>query len=83
MTTGLVLGKFAPLHKGHQLLIEAARAENDRVIVLIYDAPDLTNVPLPVRVRWLSSLYPDVRIIDRGMGRSAGGRGHARDRTDA
>ena len=24
MKTGLVLGKFAPLHKGHQLLIETA-----------------------------------------------------------
>lgn len=26
MTTGLTLGKFAPLHPGHQLLIETARA---------------------------------------------------------
>lgn len=64
MTTGLVLGKFAPLHRGHQLLIETARAENDHVIVMIYDAPDVTSVPLPVRAHWIKALYPKVRLIE-------------------
>ncbi len=64
MTTGLVLGKFAPLHKGHQFLIETALAENEQVIVLIYHAPDTTDVPLPVRARWIRELYPDVRVIE-------------------
>lgn len=64
MSCGLVLGKFAPLHKGHQLLIETARAENDCVIVIIYDAPDVTTVPLPVRADWIRTLYPDVRTIE-------------------
>lgn len=62
MTTGLVLGKFAPLHKGHQLLIETARAENDRVIVVIYDAPEITTTTLPVRTGWIKTLYPDVDV---------------------
>jgi len=30
MRRGLVFGKFMPLHRGHQLLIEAAFAECDR-----------------------------------------------------
>ena len=64
MTTGLVLGKFAPLHKGHQLLIDAACAENDRVIVIIYDAPDVTTAPLPIRARWIQTLYPDVEVME-------------------
>ena len=34
---GLTLGKFAPLHRGHQSLIEKALAETDRLIVMIYD----------------------------------------------
>ena len=46
MRTGLVLGKFAPLHKGHQLLIDTAVEENEKVIVMIYDAPDVTSVSL-------------------------------------
>lgn len=64
MTQGLVLGKFAPLHKGHQLLIETALRENDRVLVMIYDAPDITSVPLSVRADWIRTLYPAVTIIE-------------------
>ena len=64
MTTGLVLGKFAPLHKGHQWLIETALAENDRVVVMVYDAPDVTSVPLTVRARWIQALYPSVQIVE-------------------
>ncbi len=41
---GLTLGKFAPLHKGHQLVIETALAEMDEVISIIYDAPKTTSV---------------------------------------
>ncbi len=63
MSTGLVLGKFAPLHKGHQWLIETALAENERVLVMIYHAPDVTDVPLPVRAGWIRELYPAAEIV--------------------
>ncbi len=53
MKRGLTLGKFAPLHKGHQLVIETALAEMDEAIVIIYDAPESTEVPLNVRSNWL------------------------------
>lgn len=61
-TTGLVLGKFAPLHAGHQLLIERALAETDHVIVLIYGAANVTDVPLSVRSDWIRALYPAVEV---------------------
>jgi len=64
MTTGLVLGKFAPLHRGHQLLIDTAIAENDRVIVIIYNAPDLETPTLPVRAHWIRTLYPEVQVLE-------------------
>lgn len=64
MKRGLTLGKFAPLHKGHQLVIETALAEMDEVIVIIYDAPETTNVPLSVRAEWLRRLYPQIRLIE-------------------
>jgi len=60
--TGLVLGKFAPLHKGHQLLIETALSENERVIVIVYDSPEVTNIPLPVRTNWVKALYPSIDV---------------------
>ncbi len=61
---GLTLGKFAPLHQGHQHLIETARAETDRLILLIYDCPGLATPPLPVRAAWVRDLYPDIECIE-------------------
>lgn len=63
-TRGLTLGKFAPLHKGHQLLIETALAETDELVVVIYDAPETTPIPLTVRAGWLRRLYPAVRVVE-------------------
>lgn len=60
---GLTLGKFAPFHKGHQLLLETALAETDKVFVLIYDT-SLTSIPLTVRAGWIKKLYPEVEIIE-------------------
>jgi len=63
-TTGMTLGKFAPLHKGHQLLIDAAQRETDDVVVLIYNCPEITNVPLNVRARWIRDVYPRVEVVE-------------------
>ncbi len=61
---GLTLGKFSPLHRGHQLVIETALAEMDRVIVLVYDSPETTRCPLPVRAAWIRDLYPAVEVLE-------------------
>jgi len=63
-THGLVLGKFAPLHRGHQYLIDTALAETDGVTALIYDCPETTEIPLPVRARWLRELYPAMEVLE-------------------
>lgn len=64
MKRGLTLGKYAPLHLGHQFVIDQALAEMDEVVVLIYDAPDVTDIPLPVRAAWLRTLYPTIKVIE-------------------
>jgi cytidyltransferase-like protein len=63
-TLGLTLGKYAPLHAGHQLVIETALAEVERLIVLIYPCPDLTPIPLGVRAEWIRQLYPQTTVIE-------------------
>ena len=63
MRTGLALGKFAPLHRGHQELIETALSEVDQLIILIYDAPE-TRIPLAVRAGWIRALYPHAEVIE-------------------
>lgn len=61
---GLTLGKYAPLHRGHQLVIETALAEMDELFLVIYDCPEITPVPLPVRAGWLRRLYPQAHVIE-------------------
>src|SRR5690242_3378457 len=63
-THGLTLGKFAPLHAGHQYLIETALHEVDDLSIIIYDCPEVTPVPLNVRAAWLRDLYPSVQVIE-------------------
>ncbi len=63
MQRGLTLGKFAPFHRGHQMLIEAALSEVDELVVIVY-ATDLIDVPLQVRAGWIQELYPTVRVIE-------------------
>ncbi|WP_339137338.1 MAG: AAA family ATPase [Candidatus Electrothrix sp. GW3-4] len=63
MRRGLTLGKFAPFHRGHQLMVETALAEVDELLVMVY-ATDVTDVPLQVRAGWIQELYPTVRVIE-------------------
>ena len=70
MTVGLTLGKFAPFHKGHQFVIETALARTDHVIVLIYDSPEITSIPLGIRAQWIRDLYPAIEVIEAWGGPS-------------
>jgi NadR type nicotinamide-nucleotide adenylyltransferase len=64
MTVGLTLGKFAPLHKGHQALIEKGIAETEQFKVLIYHAPEETRIPLSVRADWIRTIYPGIEVLE-------------------
>lgn len=70
MKTGLTLGKFAPLHHGHQYLFETALDEVDQLIVIIYESADVTDVPLTVRANWIRQLYPQIEVIEGWNGPS-------------
>lgn len=58
---GFTIGKFAPLHKGHQFLIETALKEMDKMIVVVYDT-DVIDIPTEKRADWIKKLYPNVEI---------------------
>lgn len=59
---GFTIGKYAPLHKGHQLLIETAIKEMDQVYCIIYDT-DIIDIDIQQRASWIKRLYPTVNII--------------------
>jgi NadR type nicotinamide-nucleotide adenylyltransferase len=58
----LVVGKFAPLHKGHQFLLETALVECAHVTVLVYSNPDFPKMPSETRASWLRALYPRLEV---------------------
>lgn len=59
---GFTIGKFAPLHKGHQYLIETALNEMDEFYVIVYET-DVTDIPVEKRAGWINKLYPNAKVI--------------------
>lgn len=62
MTHGLVLGKFLPYHEGHAHLIRTARAQVDRLTVLVCS---IAREPIPggLRYQWVRVSHPDCRVV--------------------
>lgn len=56
--TGLVVGKFCPLHRGHQALIDFALARCDHLILISYTNPAFEGCDAATRAGWLAALYP-------------------------
>jgi len=65
MTTGLVFGKFMPVHNGHLALINFAKTQCDRLVVSMTISPDDFISP-DLRLRWLTELlapYPTIEVV--------------------
>lgn len=73
--TGLVLGKFMPLHRGHLELIRFAQAYCDRLIVLVGVSAG-EPIPGPLRRQWVEQELAgqpgiEVHYMDEEMPQSA------------
>ena len=63
MGTGLVIGKFMPLHNGHMGMINFAAENCERLIVLLGAKKD-EPIPGPLRLKWLRETFSgNSRII--------------------
>ncbi len=62
MKIGFTIGKFAPLHKGHQYLIEKGLEEMDKFYIVIYET-EVTKLPIETRANWIRQMYPKANII--------------------
>ena len=60
---GLVVGKFSPLHHGHEFLIDSALAACEQVVVLSYSKPELPRCDAAARRAWLRQRFPKVRSV--------------------
>lgn len=68
-STGLVVGKFSPLHLGHELLIRRAMEACDTTFIISYSLPELPGCEAHKREQWLRARFPDamVLVIDAGL----------------
>jgi len=60
---GLVVGKFAPLHLGHELLIRRALSLADEVLIISYARPERPGCGPSRRRRWLRSRFPMAKVL--------------------
>lgn len=51
-TVGVTVGKFMPLHKGHELMIKMGSKILDDLVVLV-SGTETDEIPLDVRVNWI------------------------------
>ena len=63
---GFVVGKFCPLHKGHEYLINTAIANCDQVFILSYTSQKFPNCSVANRTIWLTTLFPNciIRVLE-------------------
>lgn len=61
-SVGLVVGKFCPLHKGHEMVINTALAKCNKLVIISYTS--LTDATTPaIRRAWLSALFPTAVVV--------------------
>ncbi len=58
---GLVVGKFSPLHKGHEFVIQTAINRCENVIIFSYSNPEFSGCEAVNREKWLRTLFPRVK----------------------
>ena len=61
-TSGLIIGKFLPPHRGHKYLIDFARNYVDRLTVLVCST-NAEPISGELRYQWMKQEFPDVNVI--------------------
>lgn len=60
---GLVVGKFSPLHRGHEALIRLAQASCEEAFVISYSRPEFPGCEASLRDTWLAECFPQVHRL--------------------
>ena len=55
---GLVVGKFAPLHRGHEFLVAQAEAACERLLIVSYSKPEFERCGVESRRAWMAARWP-------------------------
>lgn len=78
----LIVGKFAPFHKGHEMLIKEALKQSDKVILLVYDHPELMDISAEEMADLIRQIIKDDRLIVKPVYNAPPAGDTAKDRQD-
>ena len=62
MSLGVTVGKFYPFHLGHDHLIRSAKAQVDRLVVVV-GHHRRQELPGALRAGWIRAQHPDVEVV--------------------
>lgn len=62
MSLGVTIGKFYPFHRGHDHLIQSAKAQVERLVVVVGQRPQ-QELPGALRASWIEELHPEVEVV--------------------
>jgi HTH-type transcriptional regulator, transcriptional repressor of NAD biosynthesis genes len=60
---GLVVGKFCPLHRGHEYLISTALTQCEQLWIISYTRPEFDGLSPAMRQVWLTERFPHTHIL--------------------
>ena len=60
---GLVVGKFCPLHLGHELLIKRAQEACEELLLVSYTKPEFPGLEPARRETWLRARFPQAHVV--------------------
>jgi len=61
-TTGVVIGKFMPPHRGHEYLAQFASAFVDKLWIFVCSLPG-EPIPGEFRYQWMQALFPQAEVV--------------------
>src|SRR3989338_3244223 len=61
MKKAIVIGKFYPLHKGHDYLIETATKNSDQLTIIVCHTKQ-EKIPGYLRKKWIKEMYPETTV---------------------
>lgn len=61
-TTGVILGRFMPPHRGHEYLVNFAASFVDELWIFVCTLPH-ESIPGEIRFEWMKNLFPKARLV--------------------